>query len=179
MIVLCPTHHAIVDKQTGRYDEAELRRLKAEHEGWVKRRGPDVPRVRVRDPAAGTPMVVHRVTTGGEIMGITGPGEAMLPGKPDDLEADEVELLADFFEDVTDWSDIWSEIGPGGRLRAEYGITQQLDELRAAGFVVYAGVRPQILEGGVGEPMRWRLAVIGVYRAGDEPIADSRLVLPI
>jgi hypothetical protein len=30
----------------------------------------------------------------------------MLPGKPDDLDGAEVELLADFFENVTDWSDI-------------------------------------------------------------------------
>jgi hypothetical protein len=72
-----------------------------------------------------------------------------------------------------------SEIGPGGRLRAEHDITEQLDELRAAGFVVYVGRRPQFLEGGAGEQMRWQLVVIAVYRTGDEPVPESRLVLPV
>jgi hypothetical protein len=35
-IILCPTHHAVVDKQESHYDEIELRRIKREHEERVR-----------------------------------------------------------------------------------------------------------------------------------------------
>jgi hypothetical protein len=53
MIVLCPTHHRIMDKQTERYDGTTLRRVKAQHEEWVKRRGLDIPCVAPANPRSG------------------------------------------------------------------------------------------------------------------------------
>ena len=112
-------------------------------------------------------------------MGAAGDGEAMQTSQPDRLRADEVDLLASFLQNVFDWSELWSELGPGDRLRAEHHVTQELDELLEAGFVVYAGVRLQVLEGGVGSPIRWRLVVVVVFRSEASEIRDERIVLPI
>jgi hypothetical protein len=69
---------------------------------------------------------------------------------------------------VSDWSELWNELGPGERLRAEHAVTQELDDLLEAGFVVYAGTRPQVLDGGVCPTMSWRLVVILILRAEDD-----------
>ena len=168
LIILCPTCHTVVDKQDSHYSEDELRRIKREHEQWVRRLGSYTPQVRIRDPHAGKPTIVHRVATGGQLMSVAGGSEAMQTSQPDRLTADEVDLLASFLQDVSDWSELWIELGLGERLRAEQTLTQELDDLLDAGFVVYAGTRPQVLEGGVGPPMGWRLVVILIRRAEDD-----------
>lgn len=38
LILLCPTHHALVDGQANSYSIADLRRWKADHESWVRTR---------------------------------------------------------------------------------------------------------------------------------------------
>jgi len=68
LILLCPNDHARVDKQDSHYREKELRRIKREHELWVRRLGSHVPQVRIRDPKAGIPMLVHRMATGTQLM---------------------------------------------------------------------------------------------------------------
>jgi hypothetical protein len=179
LILLCPTDHTIVDKQKSHYREDELRRIKGEHEAWVRRIGSTTPpQVRIRDPQKGMPMIVHRVATGAQLMNASGGMEAMQTSQPDRLSAEEVELVADFLQNIFDWSELWDEIGPGERVRVEHGITGDLDELLEAGFVVYAGTRPQVLEGGIGGRASWNLAVVIVFRVDDGEIRDERLVLP-
>lgn len=36
LILLCPTHHALVDKSRGAYSSSTLRAMKREHENWVR-----------------------------------------------------------------------------------------------------------------------------------------------
>jgi hypothetical protein len=172
LILLCPTHHAIVDKQDSHYTEDQLRRIKREHEQWARQLGSHTPQVRIRDPHAGKPTILHRLATGAQLMGVAGGSAAMQTSQPDRLITEEVDLLASFLQDVSDWSDLWAELGPGERLRAEHKVTQELDELLEAGFVVYAGTRPQVIEGGVGPPMGWRLVVLLIVRAGNGDTAD-------
>jgi hypothetical protein len=179
LILLCPNDHARVDKQDSAYSEEELRRIKSEHELWVRRLGSHVPQVRLRDPDAGKPMLVHRMATGTQLMAAAGGSHAMRTSQPERLEADEVELLADFLQNVSDWSELWNGLGPGERLRAEYELTQDLDDLLEKGFLVYAGVRRQVLEGGMGPPANWWLVIIVVVRSGDGEISDERIAFPL
>lgn len=47
-------------------------------------------------------MVVHRVATGAQLMGAAGDSEAMQTSQPERLNADEVDLLASFLQNVFD-----------------------------------------------------------------------------
>ena len=68
---------------------------------------------------------------------------------------------------LNDWMDIWGDLGPADRLRAELSVSRGLDALQAAGFVVHVGTRDQVLEGGIGPPSRWSTAVLVVHRSRD------------
>lgn len=173
LILLCPSHHTVVDKQDSHYSEERLRRIKLEHEQWVRQLGSYRPQVRIRDPHPDRPTVAYRVATGTQLMGIAGGRHAMQKSEPERLTTDEVELLASFLQDVSDWADLWDELGPGERLRAEHEVTQELDELLEAGFIVYAGVRSQVLEGGAGPPTSWNLLVIRIVRAEDAEMSEA------
>lgn len=49
-------------------------------------------------------------------------------------------------------------------------MSEEIARLREAGLVVYAGVKQQIIEGGVKAPEPWPVAVIVIYRSDDESI---------
>lgn len=169
LILLCPTHHAVVDKQDSQYSESQLQQIKRKHERWVRDRGMDTRQLRIRDPHADQPTIVHRVLSGSQVMGVAGGSAAMQTSTPDRLTPEELDLVAPFLQNVADWSDLWGELGPGERLRAEHEITEELDDLLAAGFVIYVGRRPQVLEGGIDGALSWRLAVLTVVRIQEEP----------
>lgn len=169
LILLCPTHHAVVDKQDSHYSESQLREIKRMHERWVRDRGMHTPQVRIRDPDADQPTIVHRVLSGSQLMGVAGGSDAMQTSSPDRLTPEELDLVAPFLQNIADWSDLWGELGPGERLRAEHEITKELDDLLAAGFVVYVGMRPQVLEGAISRALSWRLAVLLIARSHEDP----------
>jgi hypothetical protein len=167
LILLCPTDHAVVDKQDSHYNESQLREIKRDHEQWVRDRGADTRRARIRDPQADHPTIAHRVVSGSQLMSVAGGSEAMQTSAPDRLTPEEMDLVASFLQNVADWSELWGQLGHGERLRAEHDVTQELDDLLAAGFLVYVGARPQILEGGIGAAVSWRLAVLLVARSDE------------
>ena len=77
------------------------------------------------------------------------------------------DTVASSLQDMTDWMDIWSSLdGPAEQLRAERDFARSLRELHDAGLVVDAGIRHQLLEGGIGgPPSRWKTAVFVVSHA--------------
>jgi hypothetical protein len=173
LILLCPNHHTRVDKQERHYAESKLREIKTAHETWTsERRQSDRP-IRVRDVTPGAPVVLQRITTASALMAVIGQSLAFQYSKPDDLSDDEFDLVGAFLQEMTDWMDLWSELGPAQQLSGERDTGRSLDQLRDAGFVVDAGIRAQVLEGGVGPPSRWKTAVLVIRRSDDDdPSAD-------
>src|SRR6266487_6980215 len=69
--------------------------------------------------------------------------------------------------------DIWDEIEPSGRIRAEFSMSEEITRLREAGLMVYAGVKEHVIEGGVKAPEPWPIACIVIYRSDDKSIKAS------
>ncbi len=172
LILLCPNHHRQVDKQEGHFTESKLKEIKAAHERWAKERQQTQPQVRLRDLAPGTPVALQHVRSGPELARVVGHSQALHYSKPDDLTDGEVELVAVFLQSITDYMDLWSDLGSGDKIRAELDFRRSLDELRNAGLIVLGGTREQILEGGVGSPLRWRTGVLGVRREAEIQTPD-------
>jgi hypothetical protein len=61
-------------------------------------------------------------------LGVVGGSHAMQQEKPEILADDEFELLAAFLQNVFDCSEIWSELEPAARMRAERETTKELEE---------------------------------------------------
>lgn len=174
LILLCRNCHQLVDEQVNEFTEERLRELKRSHEDWVANITDPIVPVRIRDPDFSKPTVLHLIETGQELMSWWGGAASSTVGdRPEPSNQAEAELLAGFLDNLSDWAEIWSELGHGARLEAEFALSEQLRELREAGFVVYAGDRQLTLEGGHGAPAGWRNAVISVYRFDDPAIRSS------
>lgn len=176
LLLLCPSDHKIVDEQITYYTEQRLQALKAEHEQWVQYRFSPTPLpVRVRDPEAGKPIALQRVDTGKELISIVAHTFAAHHDHPEPQSSEEAELIGQFFQNVSDCIDIWNDIGPSGRIDAEFSISEDIVQLCDAGLVVYAGKRNQILEGGVGVPNPWPVAYMSIRRSNDEAVKASTI----
>ena len=171
LLLLCLSDHKIVDEQVTYYTERRLQTLKREHEQWVKDRvSSAVQAIKIRDPEAGKPVMLQRIDTGKELMNIVAHTFAAHHDNPELRSAEEAELIRGFFQDVTDYIDIWDDIEPSGHIQAEFSMSGEITRLREAGLVVYAGVKKHVIEGGVKEPEPWPVACIVIYRKGDESI---------
>ena len=167
LILLCRVHHKMVDDQCETYTAEVLRKLKENHEKWVAsalaeddRKAP----VRIRRLKGNVPAVLSRVTSGQEIMRITG-GAFAYSFDHDEPESDtEVDLIGDFLQEAQDWGDLWSDLEAGGQVRAGYRMSTLIRELQEAGFWVFGGREIQRIEGGEHEPSPWPVAILRVVR---------------
>ena len=174
LLLLCPSDHKVVDEQVTYYTEQRLLTLKREHEKWVKDRvSSTIPAIKIRDPDAGKPVLLQRIDTGKELMNVVAHTLAAHHDNPEPRSIEEAELIGEFFQNTTDYTDIWGEIEPSGHIQAEFAMSSEITRLREAGLVVYAGVKEHVIEGGVEAPAPWPVACIVIYRKDDESINAS------
>src|SRR6266849_1635384 len=174
LLLLCPSDHKIVDEQVTYYTEQRLQTLKREHEQWVKDRvASTIPAIKIRDPDAGKPVMLQRIDTGKELMNVVAHTLAAHHDNPEPRSIEEAELIGGFLQNASDYSDIWDEIEPSGRIQAEFTLSGEITRLREAGLVVYAGVKQHVIEGGVNAPEPWPVAYIVIRRSDDESIKAS------
>ena len=119
--------------------------------------------VRVRRVQRGS-IAVARLTSGQKVLALVERGLAFVLDH-DELESEgEVELVSQFLQELHDWGDIGSDLGPADRVRESFRITQSLIELGQAGFAVIGGNDVRVLEGGIGKPTSFPVVIIKVIR---------------
>ncbi len=171
LLLLCPSDHKIVDEQVTYYTEQRLQTLKREHEQWVKDRvSATIPAIKIRDSEASKPVMLQRVDTGKELMNVLAHTLAAYHDNPEPRSIEEAELIGGFFQNATDYRDIWDDIEPSGRIQAEFSMSEEISRLREAGLVVYARAKNHVIEGGVKAPEPWPVAYIVIRRIDGESI---------
>lgn len=173
LVLLCRVHHKMVDDQTQTYTVEVLQQLKAKHESWVKSKLTDhaaIPPVRIRSVPESKPTHLHRLTTGQEVLAIV--CHAMAYGfDNDDLSnSDEVELIAEFCQEIQDWGERAEDLESGAMVRAKARVSEMLRELKSAGFWVFGAREIQRIEGGLTSPGDWPVAIIRVVRDSNSSI---------
>jgi hypothetical protein len=172
LILLCPSDHEIIDKQPLHYTEQTLREVKAQHEAWV-RALPGPPELQIRQ-RQGEATLLHLVESGRDVMAFVAGSHAAEVITPEARDTAEADLVGGFVQNIQDWADIWGEVDMAGRLRAEIEMTDAVQELREAGFIVYCARRRGTIEGGSGRPSPWRTAIISVFRTDDPHVVAQR-----
>jgi hypothetical protein len=136
--------------------------------------GHDQP-VRIRRLQDG-PIEVARLTSGREVLAVAERGLAFVLDHDELHSEDEVELVSGFLQELHDWGDIGTDLGPAERVRETFRITERLSELSQAGFTVFGGIEQRILEGGIGEPTSFPVAIIRVARVREDDLAGATAV---
>jgi len=175
LILLCRTHHKLVDDQTFTFTADILRQMKVNHELWVTERLSENPKedkpVRLRRVKKNIPEALFRLTTGKELLDLV-TGAMAYAFDHDELKSqDEVELVGGFLQNAQDWGDLSDNLEAGGRAQTAYDLTTSIQELEKAGFFVFGGREVQILEGGAQAiPSDWPIAIMKVLRKNNDSI---------
>ena len=156
----------MVDDQENTYSVEHLRRIKKEHEQWVRETlnlSCEKLKADYQNDSS-SPKYLSRLTTGKELLNFLSNSDAY-EFDHDELEsADEVDLVGGFLQNAQDWGEIYSELESGGRIEAIYDLQQVVKELEASDFLVfgeYAKRKMKINE----EIFDWNVAVLRVVRS--------------
>jgi hypothetical protein len=105
LLLLCGTHHKMIDDQCETYSADVLRSIKTDHEKWVEAKLKDealLPPVRIRRFKDNIPAQLRFIPTGQEIFSLVTSCEGMYYYHPDNLSVDKVELVGGFLQDLID-----------------------------------------------------------------------------
>lgn len=177
LMLLCRTHHKMVDDQSSTYTTEVLRQIKNNHEISIAEKLSDKQKhkpVTLRRIRKNIPDYLVRVTTGKQLVDLIS-GTYALSMDYDELRTEEeANLMGGFFQEMRDWMDIIGDMEPLDLVKGALSLNQLIHEVEENGFFVFAGRETRILEGGLSdEPSNWPIAIIRVLRIDNNEIISS------
>lgn len=191
LILLCRVHHKMVDDQCDTYIAELLQKIKSNHEKWVSsslndRKEP--PPVRIRRIKENIPSHLVRLTTGQDVINIIDSAMAYSFFHDEPKSESEAEIFGNFFQEAQDWGDLSHVLEPYDRVKAAYRMSEMLQELSDAGFLVFGGREIRRMEGGIGSPSEFAIAILKVvhstspeiiqFNAGEGEVGTSQSTKP-
>lgn len=171
LVLLCAVHHKMVDDQVENYTAGKLRDIKAKHEQWIKERLEQPGAPRIRRNAKDVPTKLDLILNGRQLFQLASGCHAAYNDYESDLSDEEADLVSGLLDDLIDWVGFTNDMGVGSAMKVERDLSEQIDRLAHAGFLVFAAKEKQRLEGGVGLPSNFYALHITVTRA-----TSSRIV---
>lgn len=173
LILLCKIDHKRIDDQKNYFTVERLQAIKMAHEAWVHtslsaqaptsfqyriRKGPDEQRFRLT-----------LLSSARELLSLVSSSYGY-DFDHDELESEnEVDLVADFLQELHDIGDTYDEIESGERVRISFQLGNAVRELAERGFLVYGGKLQRVLEIG-NDRSPWPISMIRVMRASNPAI---------
>ena len=173
LMLLCRIHHKLIDDQAETYTADLLRDMKANHEKWVEEKlkdQPQIPQVRIKRIKSEIPTKLPAVTSGKELLNLAVGCDASYQDYSDDLDDEETDLVGSFIQNVSDWADLAIGFEPMERIRAAKSINEEIKALHEHGFVVFAALENQRMEGGISSPSTFRVLHLTVKRESDPSV---------
>lgn len=167
LVLLCATHHKMIDDQQETYTAKVVHSIKSNHEKWVETRL-DVkaePQVHVRRFKQNIPTHIPRISSATALFGMSSGSSGHYFTHEDDLSEEETELVGEFIQEITDWIDISADLEPAERVRTSIRMQNLIKNLEQRGFYVFAASERQQLEGGTGGPMAFPVLHLSVFRS--------------
>lgn len=144
LILLCPTHHRMIDENPSTYTSKKLRSIKKEHETEITKRLEPQKTTKTNTSI----FFAYRIEVGVELADVACGVDAGQFENDQPRTSDEADMLADFFQNIQDLNDLWSDIGASGRIRAQFDLDVAIQDLYAKGWLIYAFKRKLLLVNG-------------------------------
>jgi hypothetical protein len=168
LILLCGTHHKLIDDLPGEYTPERLSAVKSEHEHWVEvtlRPKKIPPRIRLFKAEGEAEAKLDWIQTGKDLVSVVYRCCSSYCGS-DDLESEaEAELVGELLQEVEDL-DVYGCLGAKEKVRTEFRITRLLQELQDSDFFVFAARFERTIEIGR-ERKKWPVVFVHVLRASN------------
>lgn len=168
LILLCPTHHKLIDDQPAEYTADKIRQIKSSHEAQVaqtRKTRPGLLRSRWIVPQD-LRVDLIQVHTGAQILELMSRTLAYHFHEVEAHTLEEAELQGEFLQDLADFGDIYEEIGPANQIREKFEMTQRLADMGQAGFLVLTGQYNRTLEID-GHRETFPTAIVKIVRSAD------------
>jgi len=173
LILLCAVHHKMVDDQCETYSAEVLRKLKLNHEKWVRASLAEerrIPPLNLRRLKENIPSHLIRITSGRDLLKVVTDADEFRFDNPEPKSEEELQLLASFLQEAQDFGDLASDFEAGERVNAAFVLSKSIEELERAGFWVFGGREVARLEGGIGGPAKWVIAITEIRKSTDHQI---------
>lgn len=174
LMLLCRTHHKMVDDQSATFTTNILRQIKSNHEVWVSQKLAENKKpqpVRFRRIKQNIPAFLFRLTTRKEVLDLVTNAMAYSFDHEELKSQEEVDLVGGFLQVVQDWGNLSADLETSDRVQIAYNLTESLRELEESGFFVFGGREVRLLEGGIQpEPSNWPIAILKVLRKDNQQI---------
>lgn len=173
LLLLCRVHHKMVDDQFETYTTDLLRSIKENHEKWVDsmfKEAENPSPVKLRRFKNEMPGIFTIVESGQELLYLATGCFGSYTNYSDDLSDGEVEIVGGFMQNIKDFIDIGSDLQPIDTVRVAKSFSDELNNLKEKGFLVFAASENQRLEGGIGAPLPIVFLHVSVVRESDASI---------
>jgi hypothetical protein len=87
----------------------------------------------------------------------------------------EVELVGRFLQEAQDFGDLSDDLEAGDRVKAAFEMSARLEDLRQAGFWVFGAREVRRMEGGIGSPSPFPVAILKVLSTDGPEIVKLHL----
>ncbi|MEZ8577165.1 HNH endonuclease [Vibrio splendidus] len=176
LVLLCRIHHKQIDDQVETFTPEILRTIKSNHEKWVEEKLKDIPqtpKIRIVRDKNQIPEKLNIVQTGKEMFEIMSGCVASYMDYSDNLTDEELDLVANFLQNIKDWSEFSQELEPIQRIGAIRDIDIELGALRDKSLFAFAAVEIQKLVGGVKEESPFPVLHLTINKASDPNICSE------
>lgn len=173
LLLLCRVHHKMVDDQAETYTADLLRSIKANHEKWVNAKfenEPQIEPIRVVRFKKDIPKHLVPVESGHALLNLVSGCHGHYPYHSDDLSDDEIHLVGGFIQNISDWADFSDDLDAVDKLKTGKSLTEEITQLKDAGFGVFCARERQQMRGGIGAPKDFYVYHIAVVQEGDQQI---------
>jgi len=140
LILLCKTHHKLIDDQVDTFSSDNLRQIKSNHEVWVSKKlvEEQVPKpIRIKRIKQNIPDFLFRLTTGKAVLDLIMDVRAYAFDHEELKSQEEVDLVGGFLRVVQDWGELSTDLEAGGRTQVAFDLSESLQTLEKAGFFVF------------------------------------------
>jgi len=160
LILLCASDHKRVDDQPKEHSVEWLKARKAEHEKRVEQMLTDpakLPSMSILRTRSKVPQKMNQISSGKFLLNLSTQCHSSNTDYDDDLDDEEMELVAGFLQDVSDYRDIAGEVSLGEHMRIARSLSERIKELEGKGFYYFVAVEGARVEGGERPPQPWMI----------------------
>ncbi len=176
LLLLCRVDHKKIDDQYKIFSINELKKIKKNHEEWVKSKlNNDYDKeVKIKREKNNIPEYLIRITTGKELTNLMY-GICHSYFSHENLNSEtEVEAIGDFFQYIQDYGDLLGDLGAKEVIQTEYNLDNQLKELDNIGFWIFGAEEKQYLTGN-GKTTDWKVVHMKAIRKNNADVVKINL----
>lgn len=168
LILLCRTHHKLVDDQERTFPSQDLRDMKRTHEKWVRET------LEPRKPRDKSVAYGVLLATGKEVADMVASANYARDFDHDPIETEEeADIVGGFLQHVTDLGYIWDDLEPIQRVTETLRLNAGVSALEAAGFLVIGAKCESVADWG-GKRVSLPTCVLRVLRRNNTAIVSRR-----